>query len=1052
MRGAGFILFIFCAAALTGLSAEDFSAIQTRFFPPVNQAVDVELSRFGSFTAVADWTEGNSVSVFDENGELLWRHRQPIYWGGTLRRPAVLQFAGDESFLIFPAFRTDNDVAVVDPKTGKPLAVLTEHSHTVSCLALSADATRLVTHASGELFLWQRNETGFRLSDAQRGAGPAVTALAFSARGYQVAAGMTDRMSRHVVIYDASGAQLKEEYRFSLPENNLSHEFTQVAFSPDGMWLAAGYGDRLMIWRLGSGGSGSQVARPVQTVEGIELGSVLSLTFAPDSLSLFTGHPRDVRMYALSGGRWIRHATFTPHQGLVRDIELSPDGTLLAVAGRSESNALGYWSVTGVGASPFGKLLRLLDGEVSTAQRTHLTDTLAAAILAAVPEADKAPRDMFETTAEYNARTARARLQALLSLQKETEKAYNATHTSEDGSSYLVLLRLQTQGSYNADSATYRFKFMDQEAVVTLARDRARELYTNWMDARVTANRLVTPDGPTYADFRLSLPSWEESAPVGLTENPFTGEQMDRFGVHVPAVLVGKDLQLRSLTLDGVFPSLYPYYVQHSLGTFELYNSGSRLVTDISVKLNVPGLMKTPTPADAPVSLGVGQHQSVSLLSLFDPRALGAGSGTSVSAEISVEYRTDGELHRELIPVPIQVLNRNAISWSDDRKVAAFMYSEDPALLKFSAGVIGMADNTPAAALTGNLLYAIRLFEAVTAAGVNYVVDPTSPYDAVSRDRNALDFVRFPAETLDQRGGDCDDLSVLLATLLESVGVKTAYITTPGHILMAFDLGLEPASAQRLFGNEPNLILRDGTTWMPIETTLLDSGFTAAWQEGAATWKRAHERGTGGFFPTAKAWALYPPAAFTGPESVPLPPQEKVVSSYHREIDEWRSNAMRSRENALRARLETQPGAETENLMGILYAQFGRYPDALRRFERALGEKEYLPALINAASVLTLRNDFEGAETYLERALRIDPDNARILLGLAVTYFETGQRDQARAAFERASRISPSLANRYPLPVSSEATQMTAPSGNASGSRSGRYSVTDELLTTEWRE
>ena len=139
-------------ALLVGLgaaaAAEDFRVSQVRFYPSANQGLDVELSRFGTFVALADWTEGNSVRVLDGNWELLWRHRQQVYWGGTFRHAAVLQFAPDESFLLFPAYRTENDIAVVNPRTGEPLSVLTDHADTVDCLALSPDGTLLLDRKS----------------------------------------------------------------------------------------------------------------------------------------------------------------------------------------------------------------------------------------------------------------------------------------------------------------------------------------------------------------------------------------------------------------------------------------------------------------------------------------------------------------------------------------------------------------------------------------------------------------------------------------------------------------------------------------------------------------------------------------------------------------------------------------------------------------------------------------------------------------------------------------------------------------------------------------
>lgn len=44
------------------------------------------------------------------------------------------------------------------------------------------------------------------------------------------------------------------------------------------------------------------------------------------------------------------------------------------------------------------------------------------------------------------------------------------------------------------------------------------------------------------------------------------------------------------------------------------------------------------------------------------------------------------------------------------------------------------------------------------------------------------EFVKTAKETLRNGGGDCDDLSVLLANLIESIGVETRFVFVSGHV------------------------------------------------------------------------------------------------------------------------------------------------------------------------------------------------------------------------------------------------------------------------------
>ncbi len=53
---------------------------------------------------------------------------------------------------------------------------------------------------------------------------------------------------------------------------------------------------------------------------------------------------------------------------------------------------------------------------------------------------------------------------------------------------------------------------------------------------------------------------------------------------------------------------------------------------------------------------------------------------------------------------------------------------------------------------------------------LNYINDPPDEY------------VKTAKETLKSGGGDCDDFSVLLANLLQAVGISTRFVFVPGHV------------------------------------------------------------------------------------------------------------------------------------------------------------------------------------------------------------------------------------------------------------------------------
>lgn len=113
-----------------------------------------------------------------------------------------------------------------------------------------------------------------------------------------------------------------------------------------------------------------------------------------------------------------------------------------------------------------------------------------------------------------------------------------------------------------------------------------------------------------------------------------------------------------------------------------------------------------------------------------------------------------------------------------------------------------------------------------------YVADP----------RSSVEFVQFPNETIKVKGGDCDDLSVGFASLLESVGIETAFVdykseTGISHVNLLINTGLAPANSNLITVNDKKYFIREDENgsdkiWIPVEMTSL-TDFETAWSIGS---------------------------------------------------------------------------------------------------------------------------------------------------------------------------------------------------------------------------
>ena len=104
--------------------------------------------------------------------------------------------------------------------------------------------------------------------------------------------------------------------------------------------------------------------------------------------------------------------------------------------------------------------------------------------------------------------------------------------------------------------------------------------------------------------------------------------------------------------------------------------------------------------------------------------------------------------------------------------------------------------------------------------------------------RATSEYVQYPKQTLELKGGDCDDLSVCYSSLLESIGIETALVDYKSnnklsHVNLMFNTKLSPQQANLITENDTKYFIRknengDDEVWIPVETTSL-SDFDNAW-------------------------------------------------------------------------------------------------------------------------------------------------------------------------------------------------------------------------------
>jgi hypothetical protein len=335
-----------------------------------------------------------------------------------------------------------------------------------------------------------------------------------------------------------------------------------------------------------------------------------------------------------------------------------------------------------------------------------------------------------------------------------------------------------------------------------------------------------------------------------------------------------------------IFPVSYAWYKDNPAAAVRITNEEPNAITDVRLSLFMDRYMGRPEVFAVIPRLTPGESQEAPVTALFNEAMLFLTENVNANGRVLVSYRSLGSLKETEFPVQMPVYHRNALSWDDDRRAAAFVSPRDPAVRLFARSVAAAVNRLAAESSTDttggipqNVWYAAALFESLAVYGMNYVIDPASSFIEMSEDATALDSLNYPYQTLYYRGGDCDDLSILFCSLLEVLGVDTAFITIPGHIYMAFDIGAAPEEVS----NREGFIEQDGKLWMPVEITVPGEGFYRAWRIGLREWNAAAAAAASGgagprLYPMADSWALYPPVTPPGAgDTLPQMPEEGMV-------------------------------------------------------------------------------------------------------------------------------------------------------------------------------
>ncbi|MBQ0051749.1 MAG: hypothetical protein KBT11_06765 [Treponema sp.] len=424
---------------------------------------------------------------------------------------------------------------------------------------------------------------------------------------------------------------------------------------------------------------------------------------------------------------------------------------------------------------------------------------------------------------------------------------------------------------------------------------------------------------------------------------------------------------------DAAYPLYMNVYKKFPIGNLTIRNTEGADVQDVRVSFRA-GKYTSSAYESAKFSK-IKKYKSVELplLADFSTEILKFSENGKILGEVVIDYNFLGTKKQSVHSVVVDVYNRNAFMWDDATAIASFISPDTPEILEFAKYVAGIARNDFRTGINRNIEIAANMAEAIRLAKIEYSQDKITPY-VEFHNGSEMDSIQYPLQSMNMVSGDYDELGILLASCLESVGVGTGYIPFDDDFIVLVNLDIRPSSAENNFADISGIIVDEDAAYFGISMKYINSGFTAARNEAFKTIKKAlsSEDGSLEIYDTHIAWEYYAPAIFTGSSGLFVRPGQSAIEKAGKQaVNDYINSEI---EGVIRNARKSGDS----NKIGLSLVRVGRYAEAKAEFQKS----NSVQAMNNLANVYLLEKNYPAAKAQFEKVLAKEPENKTALKGL----------------------------------------------------------------------
>lgn len=321
------------------------------------------------------------------------------------------------------------------------------------------------------------------------------------------------------------------------------------------------------------------------------------------------------------------------------------------------------------------------------------------------------------------------------------------------------------------------------------------------------------------------------------------------FSKFIRKIFGASKVKVRSFSIDPIFASRLADYLQQPIGKAVIENKGDENV-DARLALVMQGFPEEKSVVfDTTISLPRNDPKIVRFTAKLPDQEMYAIRGDKrmrVQMKLSKIQSASSQFEKDVDKTMLtSVFSTGKLTWDEGPSAAVnFITPDDSVVQNFVDRVLEQYKNVLAAYnRPDKIIYkAALLFDALGQLDIAYKQDRNSVFHGHSTKIRAIDEITFPRLLLKAGPvrGDCDDLTVLLASVLQAAGIETAIALVPGHAYLYFNSRLHPKkTVDRPFDS---LIYkskegRKTRLWLPVDAVKIGGPLIEAMRAG-----KRHER------------------------------------------------------------------------------------------------------------------------------------------------------------------------------------------------------------------